>query len=193
MTNEELQKTKYCSFESQNAHWALGQERYIQNKFGYVSRDVKILDAACGDGVGLKVFKEMGFTNVTGIEFNPAKAIVASKYGYPVFTLNLSNLQEFDKEFDIIYSSHSLEHLAYPANTLQEFKRICKSYMLIVLPYPDLNNDEAHLGKFQLGTKVEDNGKTVCEFFEGRGFTILSKEFDSFREPEIWLKIETKN
>ena len=194
MNNEELQKTKYCSFESQNPHWVEGQERYLHLKFKDVDRDACILDAACGDGVGLKVFKEMGFKNVVGIEFNPVKAAKAREYEYLIFENNL----EFKNDYacnsiipvDICYSSHTLEHLEDPAFAIQYFKKsLNHGYMLIVLPYPDTGPDDAHCGKFALGTNINDGGKTVCEFFEKQGLKILEKEFDSFREPEIWLKL----
>jgi hypothetical protein len=57
-----------------------------------------------------------------------------------------------------------------------------------VLPYPDSGPDDAHNGKYILGTNVSDSGRTVVSFFESFGFTTLSVEFDSFRESEIWLK-----
>jgi len=41
-----------------------------------------------------------------------------------------------------------------------------------------------------LGTHIIDNGETVATFFLKNGFNLINKEFDSLREPEIWLDLK---
>ena len=76
---------------------------------------------------------------------------------------------------------------------LQEILRVLKKggLLLIVLPYPDLSetNIKAHVAKFELGTNKVDEGKSVADYFQARGFRLLKKEFDNYREPEIWLTL----
>ena len=79
-----LQKGKFSSLESSDPHWSAGQRRFIDIAFSDLSRDLKIMDIACGDGVGLKEFRRLGFTQVVGVEFNPSKIRAAKKIGYPV-------------------------------------------------------------------------------------------------------------
>ncbi len=134
----------------------------------------------------------MGFLNVVGVELSQEKIERAKNYGYKVIQADMHKLKDFkDGEFDIIYSSHTLEHAYSPTIVLKEFHRILKNngILKIVLPYPDLtrDNDEAHGGKYELHTNIEDNGESVVKFFEKFGFVLLDKKFDSFREPEIWL------
>ncbi|MGK9477943.1 class I SAM-dependent methyltransferase [Melioribacter sp. OK-6-Me] len=187
-----IQTEKYKSHESQNVHWAKGQEKYIKSEFINIPRYAKILDIACGDGVGLKVFKELGFLNVVGVELSEEKVKLARSYGFQVIKADMHKLEMFNEgEFDIIYSSHTLEHAYSPTIVLKQFFKILKNNGLlkVVLPYPDLSkeNDEAHGGKYELQTNINDNGESVVKFFENIGFTFIDKKFDSFREPEIWL------
>jgi len=78
------QTGKYFSHEKDNAHWEKGQQIYITNKFKNLPRDYTILDIACGDGVGLRVFKKLGFTNVVGVEYCDKKLPFAAETGYQV-------------------------------------------------------------------------------------------------------------
>lgn len=190
-----LQTKKYQSHESENEHWAEGQERYIKREFSDIDRHAFILDIACGDGIGMKIFKEMGFKNVIGVELADEKIEKALSFGFLVLKADMHNLKMFNgNQFDVIYSSHTLEHAYNPVMVLKEFYRILKNdgILKIVLPYPDINreNDEAHGGKYELHTNVDDDGKSVIAVFESQGFILLDKKFDTFREPEIWLTLK---
>jgi hypothetical protein len=61
--------------------------------------------------------------------------------------------------------------------------------LLVVLPYPDptTENDLAHGAQYELGTNLDDDGQSVVAFFQRRGVMLDSKEYDAFREPEVWL------
>lgn len=189
---ENLQKITYCSFENKNEKWVRGQERFIDTMFADVGRGLKILDAACGDGVGLRYFKYLRFTNITGVEFNPKKVEIAQQTGYDVLQRDIMDLSCFaDETFDIVYSSHTLEHIYYPGVTINWFHRILKpnGLLYVVLPFPDLGekNDKAHGAKYELGTHIAGNEKKVIEYFTEKGFNLVSYNFDDYREPEIWL------
>lgn len=187
-----LQKGKYCSHEVDYPHWELGQRRYLDKAFGSVPRDAKIIDIACGDGVGLRHFRELGFTDIAGVEFNAAKAKKAAEAGYYVYQHDMHDLGDIpDCSYDIVYSSHTLEHAYNPKAVIREFRRILRSpgSLFVVLPYPDRTNrnDEAHGGKFELGTHILDNGKALVQVFVDQGFLLAKKSFDYYREDEIWL------
>ena len=188
----DFQKAKYCSYESSIKKWKEGQKRFIYRFFSKINRHTKILDIACGDGVGLKTFKKLGFSNVIGIDFSQKKIERANKYGYPVFQLDMHDLRKVKtRYFDVIYSSHTLEHAYSPIQAIQQLRRVLKNSgkLYVILPYPDIGNwdDEAHGAKYQLGTDIEDNGKTVIDFFEKCGFEVTKTVIDFFRQPEIWL------
>lgn len=190
----DLQKTHYLSFESEQPHWQEGQRRFIVTQFCDVPRQSAILDIACGDGVGLACFRELGFANVTGVEFNPVKADRARRHGYPVESTDMHDLSCFaDRAFDVIYSSHTIEHAYYPHRVLDGLTRTLRDdgELIVVLPYPDMGteNDPAHGAKYELGTNRNDGGAQVTRFFTRRGLRLTARTFDSFREPEIWLRL----
>lgn len=196
-TYKKLQKGKYCSLESTVKKWQAGQRRYINKSFKKVGKSLRIVDIACGDGVGLREFKKLHYTNVTGIELNQKKAKLAKKVGYPVLLYDMHNLSKLQKEYyDIVYSSHTIEHAYYPSRALREFWNILKpnGRLFVVLPYPDPGhwNDQAHGAKYELGTNIDDDGRTVVRYFENHGFNVYSKKFDFYREKEIWLYCRKK-
>lgn len=191
-TYVQFQTEKWASHELTVPKWEQGQQRYLNAVFAEVPRDLRIADIACGDGVGLRYFKLMGFSDVIGVEFNESKLERARESGYPVIAGDMHELVNFeDASVDIVYSSHTLEHAYQPAKVLAEFRRILQpnGALFIVLPYPDPGhwNDEAHGAKYELGTHLDDEGASVIRYFENAGFKLLSGMFDNFREPEIWL------
>jgi len=188
---ENSQKEVFKSHEISIARWKEGQERYIKLVFQEIERDKKILDISCGDGIGLSCFKNLQFKNVVGADFEIEKLENAKKVGYEVYYQDFHKLDAFDnEEFDIVYSSHSLEHALHPEKVLKEFNRVLKEngYLYLVLPFPDSGNEKAHCAKYKLGTYKNDGGKKVIKYVEKFGFKLIDKQFDSFREPEIWLK-----
>ena len=192
----QLQTGKYCSLETDNERWREGQRRAVTRLFNGVSRKRRILDIACGDGVGLKCFRELGFTEVTGVEFNKTKADMARKHGYEVHELDMHDLSQFDDlSFDVVYSSHTLEHAYELAKVIEELHRVLTNdgELHVILPFPDpgVHNMEAHSAKHVLGTEIDDRGEKVVAFFEQRGFQLVEKQFDDFREPEIWLRFSS--
>jgi SAM-dependent methyltransferase len=190
---KEMQFIKYKSHEFEIPRWYEGQKRFIQEWMSDIDKESKILDVACGDGVGLRYFKEFGYTNLVGIEYEKEKATNALSYGYPVYKSDMHNLDCCEtSSFDVIYSSHTVEHSYDPKIVISEFKRILKDNgkLVIVLPYPDTGPIDAHCGKLILSTDKEDSALGVRKFFQENGFKILDWKLDNFREPEIWLKME---
>jgi len=151
---------------------------------------------ACGDGVGLQQLKELGFQNVTGVDLNAEKSKCAkARSGYEVFCLDMHDLSSLrNGSFDIVYSSHTLEHAYDTHQALSEICRVLKpaGFLLVVLPYPerDPTQDRGHCSKYELGIDILDDGKTVTKYFTDRGFILVSKEWGIYRQPEIWLKLQ---
>jgi len=192
-----LYQTKYaCSFEGKIPQYKEGQEEYIKKEFSDFDRKLAILDCACGDGTGLKCFKTLGFENVVGAELCEEKVKLAKKSRFKVFAADMHDLPFHPSSFDIIYSSHTLEHALDPNKVVQNFHDLLRLFglLFVILPYPDDVSDEhrskTHCGSKQLYLDVRDQGLTTVDFFLERGFALNSKQFNSLREPEIWLKLE---
>lgn len=192
-----LQINDFASFESENPRFNEGQIKYLDKYFSKIPRETFIADIACGDGAGLRQFKKMGFKNVVGADINKKKLIKCRKTGYPLYLCDMHNLKSLkDNRYDIVYSSHTLEHAYNPATVISGFRRILKpkGKLYLVLPYPDYQyfNLMAHGAKFELGLNINDKGKTLISFITNLGFSLLSKEFNNYREPEIWLCFRKK-
>lgn len=190
-----LQRETYRSFESDVRAWSDGQRRFLRLTLRDAPRTARVLDCACGDGAGLAELRELGFSSVFGVELCEEKATRARESGFPVTLADMHELGCFpDAAFDAIVCSHTLEHAYDPGRVLVEFLRLLapEGTLHVVLPYPDPGhrNELAHVGKYELGTHLDDGGSTVRGFFETRGFRVASHKFDTTREPEIWLHLE---
>ncbi len=190
-----LQRETYRSFESDVPAWSDGQRRFLRLTLRDAPRTARLLDCACGDGAGFGGLQEMGFSSVVGVELSREKAARARRSGFSVVLADMHDLGCFrDGAFDVIVCSHTLEHAYDPGRVLTQFHRllVAEGMLHVVLPYPDPGhrNELAHVGKYELGTHLDDEGRTLSEFFERRGFRVVSHRFDSERESEIWLDLQ---
>lgn len=175
-------------------HYDDGQRRAIGILFDGIDKKSKILDCGCGNGCGLKHFRDIGFNNVVGIDIRWDWVEILKKQGFEYFVCDMHDLGVFrDDEFDIIWASHVLEHAYDPEKVLTEWKRVLKpsGTIVMILPYPTLVDSEhlrrAHCGAKKIGLDVDDGAQTLCSYLQNKGFKVVDKRFDNFREPEIWL------
>lgn len=194
-----------CSFESFYENFKEGQRRYIIENFNDLDRDLKIADMCCGDGVGLDFFKELGFKNVVGFEISDKKIDYSVTYGYPVIKQDICSDSfdlEFSEFFDVLYSSHTMEHVLNPEYSIKNMLKTLKTNGLfyLVVPYPnvicsDITHEHGymvHCGSMPLGLHILDNAVTTEKILESLGLEIVSKKFDSFREQEVWFILRKK-
>ena len=198
---EQIQKVKYRSFESDNEKWKAGQRRcisiFVQPHLPPMTKEQKeyfnILDCACGDGVGLDVFRSFGYQPV-GIEFEEEKIKRAKAKGHNVrnYDMHDPHLSKVRECFDVVYSSHSLEHAHDPEMVLHNFYEMLKpeGKLFLVLPFPDRGPDDAHCGKYKLRTAVEYSATTapLMDVLEGCGFKWEEVRLDTWREEEVWVR-----
>lgn len=179
-----------------------GQRRFIDIMFKDIDTSSRILDVSCGDGIGLTRMKELGFNNILGADINDTK-IETAKGSCDVIKHDLCS-DEFDskynKSFDVVYSSHSLEHVLNPIYSIGNLYKVLKDKgeFILVLPYVDFkagttqvkNSFMIHCGSIPLGLHIRDEGETLIKNIESVGFQLNSKKLDNFREPEIWLSFK---
>jgi SAM-dependent methyltransferase len=161
-----------------------------------LKRDVSILDCGCGYGFALRAFMQCGYTNVVGTDISEERLSSAVQVGYPVLRLDMHEMQAFeDAAFDVVYSSHSIEHGLYPDRALSEISRIIKpgGILMLTLPYPVVVDDDhirkAHCGAIYLNLTSHDGGLGLIMKVEGFGFSLRARGTGSYRdEAEIYLK-----
>ncbi len=103
-----------------------------------LSKDSRILDVGCGQGVALEYFNSKGFSPI-GVTLNDEDLSVCKQKGYEVYEMDQSFLDFNHEEFDLIWCGHCIEHSVYPYLTLIEFFRVLKrkGFLYIEVPAPD--------------------------------------------------------
>jgi len=170
---------------------------FIKDKFTNLERNKMILDCACGGGAEIGQLKRMGFHYVVGAELHPQFLRTAKTAGDGVLKCDMHWLGYKDNVFDIICCFHTIEHAYYPAKLLHEFLRVLKpdGRLFVILPYPDSGHEnDFHVAKYELGTNILDQAKSVLKFFEENGFYVTIKEDSKgqVQEPLLWLQFRKR-
>ena len=96
-----------------------------------------VLDAGCGDTAFMKSkFEGMGW-EYTGIALQTNNPVIVN--------LDFTFTECADKEFDLVWARHSLEHSPMPIITLMEWERISSRYLILVVPRP--TTDLSYVGR----------------------------------------------
>ncbi len=173
-------------------HYHNAERIAINELFDGIPKDARILDVGCAIGLGIKYLESIGYENVYGIDIDSRKVrLAAEKTG--IQNIMLGDIADFDfadmEPFDIIYSSHCLEHVFNIEEAVEGIMAIATddAKFIIILPYPNPNPSPAHWSTPRLGLDINDGGVTVESWFGSKGFVITSMKFDDYREPEIWM------
>lgn len=108
----------------------------------YIKKGGKFLDVGCGSGYSMKRAKFDCNCNVFGIDPDPGGHGVGregSKFdvGIEIITKGVSeNLPFEDNSFDVVYSSHVLEHVKSEVKSLKEMKRVLKKNGVLIIGMP---------------------------------------------------------
>ena len=87
-----------------------------------------VLDVGCGQGYAQELFIGMEYIGITLSEKEHREAV---KLGRAVLEMDY-NLIRLGRYFDLIFSSHALEHSPLPLLTLMEWHRVGRNLLLIV-------------------------------------------------------------
>jgi len=97
-----------------------------------------VLDIGCGTGFALDLFKENGI-KATGITVEASEFQTSKDKGHDVRLMDMNFLEFDDKEFDLIWCRHALEHSVMPTIALMEMKRVLKDDGKIYIEVPSDN------------------------------------------------------
>lgn len=141
----------YKKLQEEGSGWSYGSacgDQMEQAILSYLSdkpKDAKIIDVGCGEGRGLRALRDLGFTNLVGIDLSTPKINKAKACDLEVYEVDFHDMSRFsDREFDYLFCSHAIEHSIEPEKVLKESLRISKNGLFIV---PIDSKDQPPLGQ----------------------------------------------
>lgn len=152
----------------------------------------RAVDIGCGSGYLLAALKEEGF-DCLGIDFNPEMyRIVSEIHGIPARTATLAELVSENQKFDLIVSSHVLEHMENPLQTLKEIRMLLDRSGLLFIGLPNRNFIRQRTA-LETGRLPEGNYpphhvsfwsvKALAIALQCAGFTVQECYFQTYPEP----------
>ena len=96
----------------------------------------RLLDVGCGDGEALIFLAGLGW-RVSGVEFDPMAVRAARARGLDVIEGEIGSADLADDCFDVVTSSHVLEHVHDPRAFLGESRRVLKTGGVLVAVTPN--------------------------------------------------------
>lgn len=137
-----------------------------------IEKTSRILDIGCGQGPALDLFREKGYTAVTGITLNDVDVAVCREKGHSVLKMDQSFLDFPDNSFRFLWARHVIEHSIFPYFTLSEFARVTANggFMYLEVPAPETSchheKNPNHYSVLNMGSwmsLLERNGFNVLE------------------------------
>ncbi len=140
----------------------------FKNKIYPIVKNKKVLDLGCGVGEYLKFFGEGSI----GIDISPRNLETAKKNGLQVYKVDLNNPslkvndESLESSFELVFTSHVLEHVESPINLLRYANKCLKKggSLVVSIPneisfinlfYPYFTKDGNHLYSFTVGNMIE--------------------------------------
>jgi SAM-dependent methyltransferase len=117
-----------------------GQKTAIYNRrffAPFIREEDAVLDYGCGGGYLLQA---LSCRTKTGVDINPAARAEAQALGIEVFS---DPAELGDRKFDVIISSHCLEHVASPYEALARLRKLLdkNGKIVLLLPVDDWRNE----------------------------------------------------
>ena len=130
-------------------------------------KNKKVLDIACGEGYGSNLLARNA-THVTGVDINNGVVKQAIKK-YPkrnleFLTGTVENIPAADKQFEVVVSFETLEHIADHNKMIAEIKRVLQPGGLLIISTPDKKNYSDKTGRtnpFHVKELYEEESKTL--------------------------------
>jgi 2-polyprenyl-3-methyl-5-hydroxy-6-metoxy-1,4-benzoquinol methylase len=111
-----------------------------------------ILDVGCGRGLGMAYWMTKGFSTVWGCDVSETMIEECRKLGLPCREVDLNQphllLPYLPNGFDIVISTHVLEHVTNPAVVVKELYRVAKELVMIVVPRGRSYWSKGHINLF---------------------------------------------
>lgn len=131
----------------------------------------KVLDIACGEGYGSNLLAKNA-THVTGVDINAdvIKQATAKyqKQNLEFLTGIVENIPAADKQFEVVVSFETLEHIADHKKMMAEIKRVLQPGGLVIISTPDKKNYTDKTGRnnpFHVKELYEEEFKALLHLY----------------------------
>ena len=137
-------------FKESRAHYLAYLYREI-DKLLVPGKPLRVLEVGCGNCINIACLNEKygNRVEITGLELSPRRINVAKKYfedGLSGVSFQVGSITEpitgwEDEKFDLVYSMHCLEQIAYECkNAVRQMNRLSKSRVVMIEPIFELGN-----------------------------------------------------
>jgi SAM-dependent methyltransferase len=102
-------------------------------------RDAPVLDVGCSTGALLAAFKQIGFSDLEGLDPSPECAAIAQEeFGVSVMTGTAADVSRLSRRYGLIVLSAVLEHLPDPLQAVKAVRAILRKDGLVFVEVPDV-------------------------------------------------------
>lgn len=109
---------------------------------------MSICDLGCGMGEGVNLFKKyFKDSEVTGVDFSN-HAITEAKKKYLNASFICSDIANFQNNYDVVISSHTLEHFENPSKLFSKIINLAESYFILLIPFQEEDLFKEHFFSF---------------------------------------------
>ena len=106
----------------------------VNRMFYHVPDGSSVLDVGSGQAKLLSRLKNEKGCSVYALDISPVAIERASKMGIDGEVYDAENLDLFDEEFDVVVSSHLLEHIENDKQLVENIARITKNIAILAVP-----------------------------------------------------------
>ena len=113
--------------------WEAKQARYLAIiRYLTDNKNLTVLDIGCGRGEFLRILRNDGWKNISGIDIHPKSLSLSQRYA-PVKSLDMHFCKELGQH-DIIWASNILQHSYNPELLMENLWKITGKFLYIELP-----------------------------------------------------------
>jgi 2-polyprenyl-3-methyl-5-hydroxy-6-metoxy-1,4-benzoquinol methylase len=137
----QMSKYEHQTTAGRTSESDLARCRLIARQIAGVSEDrqAPVLDVGCSTGALLAALREVGFTDVEGLDPAPACAAIAFEaYGIAVRTGTAADLPRLARRYGLVLLSAVLEHLLDPTAVLADTRAALRDDGLLFIAVPDV-------------------------------------------------------
>lgn len=138
--NEILKKLIYFGYlpkQKVNAYQKIIRDNEWNAIESYIKENTKFLDVGCASGYAMMKASERRGCDVFGIDPEPNKfGVKFDNKNIKIIKANAEELPFDDKTFDVVYSSHVIEHVSDINQTLREISRVVKDNGRVIIIVP---------------------------------------------------------